>query len=205
MICADGAPCTDMSISNFAMWTETGSKEWYSCRSAYGSGGFCLRDGSQSTPSYATSTTTISSTPTGYTVAPTMSDDLATAFGFTLSIPIPTIPTSFFPGATPISRLAQYSQAPGGADTGSAPNSAATSSSFSNPDNSVTPVTPVVTPSTTSAPIYANTSVPVTQTAAPNSTAPAVPTVSSGGSSTPATGGSSSFKQSGVCSNEAGT
>ena len=106
IMCADGAPCTDLSISDFAMWTETGSKEWYSCRSAYGDGGFCLRDGSQSTPSYAASTTTISSIPTGYTEAPKMADDLATAFGFTLSIPIPTIPTSFFPGATPISRLA---------------------------------------------------------------------------------------------------
>ncbi|EPQ52649.1 Rhamnogalacturonase A [Gloeophyllum trabeum ATCC 11539] len=102
VICADGAPCTSISISNFAMWTESGSSQWYACRSAYGSG-YCLRSGSSHT-SYAASTTTVSSAPSGYS-APTMAADLKTAFGFTTSIPIPTIPTSFYPGATPVSKL----------------------------------------------------------------------------------------------------
>jgi rhamnogalacturonan hydrolase len=34
-----------------------------------------------------------------------MAADLTTAFGFTVPIPVPTIPTSFFPGQTPISSL----------------------------------------------------------------------------------------------------
>ena len=34
-----------------------------------------------------------------------MAGDLTAAFGITASIPIPAIPTSFFPGATPASKL----------------------------------------------------------------------------------------------------
>lgn len=102
MVCADGAPCTDMSITDFAMWTESGSEEWYTCRSAYGEG-FCLE--ASGTASYAATTTTVSTAPTGYS-APSMAADLATAFGTTASIPIPTIPSLFFPGATPYSALA---------------------------------------------------------------------------------------------------
>ncbi|KAL9083001.1 MAG: hypothetical protein Q9165_008697 [Trypethelium subeluteriae] len=101
VICADATPCTDITISDFAMWTESGSKQWYSCESAFGSG-FCLRNSNPS--SYAVSTTTVSAAPSGYS-APTMPGDLATAFGTNAYIPIPTIPTSFFPGATPISKL----------------------------------------------------------------------------------------------------
>ncbi|KAF2816352.1 rhamnogalacturonase A [Mytilinidion resinicola] len=103
VICADGAPCSGVTISDFAMWTESGSKEWYSCRSAFGSGG-CLRSGSSHT-SYSVSTTTLSAAPSGYSAA-SMKENLQTAFGTTASIPIPTIPTSFYPGATPYSKLA---------------------------------------------------------------------------------------------------
>lgn len=103
VICADGAPCTGITISDFAMWTESGSTQWYACRSAYGSG-FCLHSGSTHT-SYAVSTTTVSTAPSGYS-ASRMAADLSTAFGTTASIPIPTIPTSFYPGATPYSTLA---------------------------------------------------------------------------------------------------
>ena len=96
--CADGAPCTDITISDFAMWTETGSKQWYSCRSGYGSG-FCLKPDTANPTSYAATTTTVSLAPAGYS-ATTMPDDLSTAFGFTVSIPIPTSwPKSYFPGA----------------------------------------------------------------------------------------------------------
>ena len=102
IVCADGAPCTDISIDGFAMWTETGSSQTYSCRSAYGEG-FCLKAGSGA--SYAAVTSTVKSAPNGY-VAPTMPDDLKVGFGTTVSIPVPTIPTTFFPGATPASRLA---------------------------------------------------------------------------------------------------
>jgi len=102
VICADGAPCTSVSISNFAMWTESGSSQWYACRSAYGTGA-CLHSGSAHN-SYAASTITVKSAPSGYS-APTMAADLKTAFGFTTSIPIPAVPTSFYPGATPVSKL----------------------------------------------------------------------------------------------------
>lgn len=101
-VCADLVPCYDITIEDLAMWTEVGSTQWYDCRSSYGSG-FCLRDSSDYT-SYGPSTTTVSTAPAGYS-APTMAADLSTAFGFTVSIPIPTIPTSFFPGQTPISKL----------------------------------------------------------------------------------------------------
>ncbi|KAJ9223750.1 CAZyme family GH28 [Paecilomyces variotii] len=104
VICPDAVPCTDITIKDFAMWTESGSEQWYSCESAYGSGA-CLEDSSSAT-SYAVTTTTVTSAPSGYS-APTMTDDLTTAFGTTASIPIPTIPTSFYPGVTPYSSLAR--------------------------------------------------------------------------------------------------
>lgn len=100
--CAGGAPCTDVTIEDFAMWTETGAYQWYNCESAYGSGA-CLRSGDQHT-SYTT-TQTVKSAPSGYSVA-TMASNLATAFGTASPIPIPAIPTSFYPGATPVSSLA---------------------------------------------------------------------------------------------------
>jgi len=55
--------------------------------------------------SYAATTQWVSSAPTGY-AAPTMAADLKTAFGTTQSIPIPTMPASFFPGVQPYTKLA---------------------------------------------------------------------------------------------------
>ncbi|KAH8699216.1 RGase E [Talaromyces proteolyticus] len=103
VICPDEVPCTDITISDWAMWTESGDSQTYTCRSAYGSG-FCLRDDSGGTSSYTT-TSTATAAPSGYSAA-TMAADLADSFGTTASIPIPAIPTSFFPGHTPISKLA---------------------------------------------------------------------------------------------------
>jgi rhamnogalacturonan hydrolase len=99
--CAADAPCTDVTIEDFAMWTESGSYQKEICNNAYGSGA-CLKSGSGG--SYST-TVTVKTAPTGYSAA-TMAADLKTAFGTVSSIPIPTIPTSFYPGATPISALA---------------------------------------------------------------------------------------------------
>lgn len=102
--CADGTPCTGVSIENFAMWTESGSTQNYWCRSAYGDGA-CLKQGSGG--SYAASTTTIKSAPTGYS-APTMPDDLKThTWGTTASIPVPTLPASYYPGVQPLSAPAR--------------------------------------------------------------------------------------------------
>lgn len=106
VMCADGAPCTAIDVSDFAMWTETGDSQWYSCQSAYASDGaeYCLQPAGNAL-SYAATTTTVSTAPTGYE-APTMPDDLVThSWGTTASIPIPTIPASFFPGVQPYSTL----------------------------------------------------------------------------------------------------
>jgi rhamnogalacturonan hydrolase len=100
IVCSGSVPCTDITIENFALWTEAGSTQWYECGSAYGSG-FCLDKSSDHT-SYAVTTTWANSV-SSYS-APTMAADLATSFGTTQSIPIPTIPSSFYPGITPISQ-----------------------------------------------------------------------------------------------------
>jgi len=105
--CADGAPCTGIDISDFNMWTETGSSQFYSCRSAYSDAknpGFCLKSGTGS--AYAATTTTVTVAPTGYH-APTLVDDIKTpTWGTASPIPIPTFPASFFPGTKPLKPLA---------------------------------------------------------------------------------------------------
>jgi len=102
VICPDGAPCAGLTIEDFAMWTDSGSLEYYTCRSAWGSGG-CLAHGTTHT-SYAVTTTTVTAAPSGYS-ASYMPSDLASGFAITASIPIPAIPTTFFPGAKPVSAL----------------------------------------------------------------------------------------------------
>lgn len=99
--CADEIPCTDINIADLAMWTETGSKQIFSCQSGYGSG-FCLKSG---TGGAYTTTSTQTVAPTGYSAA-SMVDDLKTAFGTTVSIPIPTLPSSYYPGVSPYSKIA---------------------------------------------------------------------------------------------------
>lgn len=103
VICASGTPCHDIEITDFAMWTEQGSSQFYACENAYGSG-FCLKSGTKYS-AYSATTQYVSSAPTGY-AAPTMAADLKTAFGTTASIPIPTMPASFFPGIQPFTKLA---------------------------------------------------------------------------------------------------
>ena len=99
--CAEGAPCTNMTVSDFAMWTESGSSIQYICANAYGTGA-CLKSGPGG--SYSTVTQTVSSAPTGYSAA-TLPDDLKSGFGTTIEIPIPAIPKSFFPGTSPLKPL----------------------------------------------------------------------------------------------------
>ena len=100
--CANGAPCTGISLSNIAFWSDTNAAIHYSCTSAYGSG-YCLKSGSGG--SYGTVTQTVSSAPAGYNGAK-MGEDLGSGLGVSVSIAIPaTIPTSFYPGATPKTKL----------------------------------------------------------------------------------------------------
>lgn len=101
IVCADAAPCTDISLSNIDFWTDTNAAMKYYCESAYGTG-YCLKSGSGG--SYSV-TQTISSAPAGYSGAK-MSSDLPSGLGITVSIAIPTaIPTSFYPGVAAISPL----------------------------------------------------------------------------------------------------
>jgi rhamnogalacturonan hydrolase len=100
VLCADAVPCTGLKLSNIQMWSDTNAAVHYECESAYGSG-YCLKDSGSG--SY-TSVTTVSAAPTGYNGAK-MPNDLASGFAISSSIPIPTIPTTFYPGATPISKL----------------------------------------------------------------------------------------------------
>jgi rhamnogalacturonan hydrolase len=102
IICSDGAPCTGITLTNVNMWSATGSAVM-KCESAYGSGG-CVKGGSGG--SYKATTTSYSK-PAGYVNPPTMSGDLAQGFATNQPIPIPTIPTSFFPGVPQISPLAK--------------------------------------------------------------------------------------------------
>ena len=110
VVCADGAPCTAVDISDFAMWTESGNSQFYECQSAYTNlhrspAQFCMNSGTDHA-SYSAVTKTVTAAPTGY-AAPTMSADLSTpTWGTTAEIPIPTIPSSFFPGTSPLKALA---------------------------------------------------------------------------------------------------
>jgi rhamnogalacturonan hydrolase len=100
--CDKDTPCKGMVVEDFAMWTDSGNKVNYICQNAFGTGA-CLK--SSGTDSYTT-TQAVASAPTGYKAA-TMPDDLRTGFGFTVEIPVPTMPSSFFPGATPLVALAR--------------------------------------------------------------------------------------------------
>ncbi|KAF1834129.1 rhamnogalacturonase [Decorospora gaudefroyi] len=102
VVCADKTPCTDITITDLSMWTETGSRNTYQCASGYGKG-FCLKKGTGA--SYAATTSTQTAVPTAHAAAK-MKEDLKTAFGISSSIPIPTMPASFYPGTPPISKLA---------------------------------------------------------------------------------------------------
>ncbi|KAF7948939.1 hypothetical protein EAE96_008118 [Botrytis aclada] len=103
VICPTGQPCAGLSITNFAMWTDTGSYELYKCQNAWGDGG-CLVHGTAHT-AYSIVTQTVSTAPSGYSAAK-MPNDLAGGYALTASIPIPTIPTTFFPGQVPATKRA---------------------------------------------------------------------------------------------------
>ncbi|TDL15361.1 rhamnogalacturonase [Rickenella mellea] len=102
-ICATGNPCTGISLQNVKMWSATG-KAVNKCQAAYGTGGSCLKAGSGG--GYAQVTLTVSE-PSGYTNPQSMPGDLAAGFSPTAAIPIPSIPTSFYPGLPQISPLAR--------------------------------------------------------------------------------------------------
>ncbi|KAH8104352.1 rhamnogalacturonan-hydrolase [Phellopilus nigrolimitatus] len=101
-LCEDNVPCTSMILSSVNLWSDTSSAV-NKCGSAFGSGS-CLKSGSAS--SYAVITTSISK-PAGYTTPPSLSGDLSTGFATNSPIPVPTIPSTFYPGLPQISPLAK--------------------------------------------------------------------------------------------------
>jgi rhamnogalacturonan hydrolase len=102
IICADGNPCKDITIRDFAMWTEQGNSIHYTCQSAYGSGG-CLKSGGGG--AYAKTNSTINSPPAGYQ-APRLPGDLRSGPAAKTAISIPAWPSSFYPGSKPLKTLA---------------------------------------------------------------------------------------------------
>ena len=97
--CADNTPCTDIDVADVRMWTQTGSKNVNLCRSGHGQGA-CLQSGDAA---YKLVTQTVTTPPTAY-AAPTMKEDLQTAWGTASSIPIPTLQASYYPGVLPVSK-----------------------------------------------------------------------------------------------------
>lgn len=98
--CPSAVPCTDITVEDFAVWTDSGSSVLYGCQNAYGSG-VCLNDGSSHTAYTSTQTVT---TVSGYSYS-TMAGELTAGLGLTASIAIPTMPASFYPGLQPISAI----------------------------------------------------------------------------------------------------
>ncbi|KAI5119241.1 hypothetical protein M0805_008792 [Coniferiporia weirii] len=101
-LCNGDVPCSDMTLSGLKLWSATG-KAINKCESAFGTGS-CLHSGD--TSSYAVTTTSITE-PAGFTTPPTLAGDLSAGFATDSSIPIPTIPSTFYPGLPQISPLAK--------------------------------------------------------------------------------------------------
>jgi rhamnogalacturonan hydrolase len=59
VVCPSGVPCTGITVSDFAMWTESGSTLVNKCQNSFGTGG-CLKAGS---PSSYTTAQTVKATP----------------------------------------------------------------------------------------------------------------------------------------------
>ncbi|KDR70173.1 hypothetical protein GALMADRAFT_103315 [Galerina marginata CBS 339.88] len=140
IVCADGAPCTGITLSSVNMWSATGSAVM-KCESAYGSGA-CVKSGSGG--SYSQTTTTYTK-PAGYSDPPSLSGDLAQGFATDQPIPIPTIPTTYFPGVPQISPLAKN-------NGGNPPPSTTTTKSSTTTTKSSTTTSP--TPTGGTAPVY---------------------------------------------------
>ncbi|KAK5134777.1 hypothetical protein LTR08_006152 [Meristemomyces frigidus] len=98
--CPASMPCTNITIEDVAIWTDAGNEEYYKCANDIDSHGYCLNSDIDFTPN-ATVTSTVTATPSGW-AAPYMPSDLSTGFATDSSIPVPTVPATFFPGATPV-------------------------------------------------------------------------------------------------------
>lgn len=106
-ICADGAPCQKMIVSNVNMYVESGTAV-VKCESAYGTGS-CLK--ASGTTSYAAITSTIA-LPAGYTSPPTLAGDLASGFATNSAIPIPSVKPSLIRSSLGLRGLTTPSRIP---------------------------------------------------------------------------------------------
>lgn len=98
--CPESVVCTDITVEDFSVWTDTDDDSvLYVCENAYGSGACLVADGDSA---YTTTQTVASSGDYSYT---TMDNELATGYDISSSIPIPTMPASFYPGRNPISAI----------------------------------------------------------------------------------------------------
>ncbi|KAJ0109156.1 hypothetical protein J7T55_002348 [Diaporthe amygdali] len=100
MNCPEAVPCTDITIEDFDVWTDSGDEVLYGCQNAYGQGA-CLNTADATTAYSSTQTITTS----GSAAYSTMDNELTTGYDISSSIPIPTMPASFYPGRQPISAI----------------------------------------------------------------------------------------------------
>lgn len=98
--CPPDVPCTDLSVTDFNVWTEAGDYVEHWCNNAFGDGA-CLDAGNPT--STFTTTQTVSSV-SDYSIA-TMAGEITVGLGLTASIAIPTLRASFYPGVAAISPL----------------------------------------------------------------------------------------------------
>lgn len=100
MNCPEAVPCTDITVEDFSVWTDSGDSVLYGCQNAYGKGA-CLNSADATTAYSSTQTITTS----GDASYETMANELTTGWDISSSIPIPTMPASFYPGRQPISAI----------------------------------------------------------------------------------------------------
>lgn len=127
--CDPDVPCYDITVDDVALWTWDGDEVVWSCQNAYGEGA-CLKS-TAATANLATYTTAVT---TGkpqvfprlnpllrlqltdslrYYATAYMPSDLTTGYPTTISMTIPPVPTTFYPGATPSSKLLSLTAAGG--------------------------------------------------------------------------------------------
>ncbi|KNB01546.1 murein transglycosylase [Fusarium oxysporum f. sp. lycopersici 4287] len=103
--CPADVPCTDMQVDDFTVRSNKGDTVEHVCKNAYGSGA-CLKKGDGG--AYTTTQTVDAAS----AATPTMDGEIENGLGLTVSIAIPTIRPSFFPGVAAISpRMADASKA----------------------------------------------------------------------------------------------
>jgi rhamnogalacturonan hydrolase len=94
--CPADVPCTDMQVDDFTVGSNKGDTVEHVCKNAYGSGA-CLKEGDGG--AYTTTQTVDAAS----AATQTMDGEIENGLGLTVSIAIPTIRASFFPGVAAIS------------------------------------------------------------------------------------------------------